>query len=100
MVLAPLLYFIVKNSEESKFWDERDKQKADEEIIRTELDAAEEDVSQSAIYDLLSSPFRRRQLVGMIGVLSATSSSFYMLFLFCPIYLSTLRKVLDEQEAG
>lgn len=35
----------------------------------------------------------------MIGVLSATSSSFYMLFLYCPIYLSNLRGLMDEKEA-
>lgn len=100
--LAPILYMIVKNSEESKFWDERAKQKTDEDIIRTEINVEEESdepEGTSALYDLLNSKFRRRQLIGMIGVLSSTSSSFYMLFLYCPIYLSTLRGLLDEKEA-
>lgn len=52
-----------------------------------------------AVVDLFSSPFRRRQLFGMIGVLCAVSSSFYTLFLWTPSYLSALRKVMSDQEA-
>lgn len=74
--LAPLLYIIVRNSEESKFWDERNKQKNDELIIRNELSGDEEDAhgapSQSALYDLLSSPFRRRQLLVSWTVIYST----------------------------
>ena len=103
LALAPMLYIIVGKSEESKFWDERAKQKTDEDIIRSEMDddeGNEGEVKPSALKDLLSSPFQRRQLVGMIGVLAAPASGFYMLFLYCPIYLSTLRGLLDEKEAG
>ena len=52
-----------------------------------------------AVVDLFSSPFRRRQLAGMIGVLSACSSSFYILFLWTPVYLSELRGVMREKDA-
>lgn len=95
LVLAPVLYHIVKNTEESKFWAERSEQKETEQMIRMNEDAAD----RPAVIDLFSSPFRRRQLAGMIGVLSAVSSSFYTLFLWTPVYLSELRGIMSEQEA-
>lgn len=52
-----------------------------------------------AVVDLFSSPFRRRQLVGMIGFLSACCSSFYTLFLWTPVYLSELRGLMREKDA-
>lgn len=55
--------------------------------------------STPAIYDLMASPFRRRQLVGMIGLLSATTSTFYILFLFCPVFLSELKGVMTQAHA-
>jgi MHS family proline/betaine transporter-like MFS transporter len=94
LLLAPVLYSIVKNTEESKFWSERNEQKETEQLIR-ESEANE----QPAIVDLVSSPFRRRQLAGMIGVLSAVASSFYTLFLWTPVYLSELRGIMTDQEA-
>lgn len=94
LLLAPVLFSIVKNTEESKFWAERNEQKETEQLIR------ESEASESpAIVDLFSSPFRRRQLAGMIGVLSAVASSFYTLFLWTPVYLSELRGVMTDQEA-
>lgn len=94
LLLAPVLYHIVKHTEESKFWAERNEQKETEQLIR------ESEASESpAIVDLFSSPFRRRQLGGMVGVLSAVASSFYTLFLWTPVYLSELRGVMSNKEA-
>ena len=52
-----------------------------------------------AVVDLFSSPFRRRQLAGMVGVLGGVTSSFYTLFLWTPVYLSELRGIMTEKEA-
>jgi MFS family permease len=95
LVLAPILYNIVKHTEESKLWSERTEQKETEQIIRE----TEEVQSNYAFLDLLNSPFRRRQLAGMIGTLSAVTSSFYTLFLWVPVYLSELRGLMTEQDA-
>lgn len=94
LVLAPVLFHIVNNTEESKFWAERSEQKETEQLIREQ-----ENEDRPAVIDLFSSPFRRRQLGGMIMVLSAVSSSFYTLFLWTPVYLSELRGVMSESEA-
>lgn len=94
LLLAPLLYHVVNQTEESKFWEERNEQKQTEESIREN-----EDSSRPAFVDLLSSPFRRRQLAGMIGILSAVTSSFYILFLWTPVYLSELRGIMDQADA-
>mmetsp|Transcript_34336 Transcript_34336/g.50477 ORF Transcript_34336/g.50477 Transcript_34336/m.50477 type:complete len:579 (-) Transcript_34336:310-2046(-) len=95
LALAPLLYFIVNRTEESKFWAERAAQKETEQIIRDE----EEKNHSPAMMDILTSPFRRRQLFGVVGVLSVKTSSFYMLFLWTPIYLSNLRGYTTETNA-
>lgn len=94
LLLAPLLYSIVNKTEESKLWTERTAQKCTENITRKT-----KGTRTPAVVDLFSSPFRRRQLTGMIGVLSAVTSSFYTLFLWTPVYLSELRGVVNEQEA-
>ena len=94
IVLAPILYYIVKQTEESKFWEESKEQKETEKVIREN-----EEKQSSALMDLLSSPFRRRQLFGMIGVLAPLSSSYYMLFLWSPVYLSELRGLMSEANA-
>jgi MFS family permease len=94
ILLAPLLFFIVNNTEESKLWSERSEQKETEQLIRDS-----EENTRPAIFDLFGSPFRRRQLYGMIGVLSVVASSFYTLFLFTPVYLSELRGVMSEADA-
>lgn len=94
LLLAPLLYLIVSNAEESKLWAERSEQKETEQMIREN-----EQNDTPAIVDLVSSPFRRRQLAGMIGILSAVSSSFYILFLWTPVYLSELRGVMSQKDA-
>jgi len=94
LILAPALYKIVKNTEESKLWAERSEQKETEQMIRQS-----ENADRPAVIDLFSSPFRRRQLAGMIGVLGAVTSSFYTLFLWTPVYLSELRGIMTEQEA-
>lgn len=94
LLLAPLLYHIVHKTEESKLWSERSEQKETEDLIRET-----EHRDSPAIVDLFSSPFRRRQLIGMIGVLSATASSFYTLFLWTPVYLSELRGVMQQKDA-
>jgi len=94
LFLAPVLYHIVKNTEESKLWSERNEQKETEKIIR-----GSEENSQPAVFDLFGSPFRRRQLAGMVGVLSAVTSSFYTLFLWTPVYLSELRGVMSQTDA-
>jgi hypothetical protein len=94
LVLAPLLYVIVRNTEESKFWEERNEQKESEQLIREV-----EETTRPAFLDLLDSPFRRRQLAGMIGVLSAVTGSFYILFLWTPVYLSELRGFMSEKDA-
>ncbi|KAL7580816.1 hypothetical protein ACA910_001093 [Epithemia clementina (nom. ined.)] len=52
-----------------------------------------------AVVDSMSSPFQRRQLAGMIGVLSAISSSFYVLFSWMLVYLSELQGIMKEKEA-
>uniref|UniRef100_A0A7S2UQH4 Major facilitator superfamily (MFS) profile domain-containing protein n=2 Tax=Attheya septentrionalis TaxID=420275 RepID=A0A7S2UQH4_9STRA len=95
LLLAPCLYYIVNQTEESKFWAERTEQQETELVIREEENVAQ----NSAVSDLLSSPFRRRQLAGMIGVLSAVASSFYTLFLWVPVYLSTLRGYVSNADA-
>lgn len=94
LLLAPILYHIVKNTEESKFWSERSEQKETEQLIRES-----EQASNPAVVDLFGSPFRRRQLGGMIGVLSAVAGSFYILFLWTPVYLSELRGVMSDADA-
>jgi MFS family permease len=94
ILLAPLLYHIVHRTEESKLWAERSEQKETEQMIRES-----EKHDRPAIVDLFSSPFRRRQLVGMIGFLSSTCSSFYTLFLWTPVYLSELRGLMKEKDA-
>jgi hypothetical protein len=94
LLLAPCLYVIVRNTEESKFWSERTEQKETEQLIRES-----EKASRPAVVDLVSSPFRRRQLLGMICVLSAVTSSFYTLFLWTPVYLSELRGIMSEADA-
>jgi MFS transporter, MHS family, proline/betaine transporter len=94
LLLAPALYFIITRSEESKRWAEHTElQDTDDMIQETEKS------DRPAIVDLFSSPFRRRQLAGMIGVLSTTSSSFYTLFLWTPVYLSELRGIMKVQDA-
>jgi len=95
LLLAPILYHVVSQTEESKFWAERNEQKETEEQVRE----AELATETPAIYDLMKSPFRRRQLAGMIGLLSSTTSTFYILFLFCPVYLSELKGVMTQAKA-
>jgi MFS family permease len=94
LLLAPCLYYIVNNTEESKFWAERKEQQETEELIRES-----ENNEKPAIVDLFGSPFRRRQLAGMVGVLSAVASSFYILFLWTPVYLSELRGLMSDADA-
>jgi Major Facilitator Superfamily len=94
LLLAPLLYFIVNNTEESKLWSERQEQKETEQLIREN-----EESTNPAIVDLFGSPFRRRQLAGMVGTLCSLSSSFYTLFLWIPVYLSELRGLMSEADA-
>jgi MFS family permease len=94
LVLAPILYYIVSHTEESKLWSERSEQKQTETLIREN-----EEAQSPAIVDLFSSPFRRRQLAGMIGVLSSVTCSFYTLFLWTPVYLSELRGIMTQKEA-
>mmetsp|Transcript_2657 Transcript_2657/g.3873 ORF Transcript_2657/g.3873 Transcript_2657/m.3873 type:complete len:556 (+) Transcript_2657:183-1850(+) len=94
LLLAPVLYFIINNAEDSKVWEERTEHKETEKIIREQ-----EDLKNPAFVDLLSSPFRRRQLFGMVGVLGAITGSFYILFLFTPVYLSILRGYMSEADA-
>jgi len=87
-------YVVVGHTEESKFWSERVEQKETEKIIREV-----EENYKPAVYDLLASPFRRRQLLGAVGVLCTMTSSFYLLFLWTPIYLSDLRDLVDTKTA-
>lgn len=84
----------MNNTEESKLWSERNEQKETEQLIRER-----EETTQPAIVDLFGSPFRRRQLAGMVGCLCALSSSFYTLFLWTPVYLSELRGLMSEADA-
>ena len=70
-------------------------QKDIEQLVRE----SENKTQTPAIYDLYSSPFYRRQLLGMVLVLSAMTSSFYTLMLWTPIYLSDLRGILQQKEA-
>mmetsp|Transcript_855 Transcript_855/g.1134 ORF Transcript_855/g.1134 Transcript_855/m.1134 type:complete len:570 (+) Transcript_855:264-1973(+) len=95
LILAPILYYIVSNAEESKLWTEKTEEKETEDIVEEKGHGS----TSPAVVDLLSSPFRRRQLMGMIGVLSAVTSSFYMLFLWTPVYLSELRGIMKEKDA-
>jgi len=96
LLLAPILYHVVNQTEESKFWAERNEQKETEEQVREAEHGMD---STPAIYDLLASPFRRRQLAGMIGLLSGTTSTFYVLFLFCPVFLSELMGIMTQAQA-
>lgn len=94
IVLAPILYFIVKQTDESKHWEQGKENKKTEKTIRENKHE-----EKSALSDLLSSPFRRRQLMGMIFVLAPLTSSYYMIFLWAPVYLSELRGLLSEADA-
>lgn len=94
ILLAPILYRIVSHTEESKFWSERSEDKQMEELVREA-----EQATSPAFVDLLSSRFRRRQLAGMVGVLSAVTSTFYILFLWVPVYLSELRGLMTQADA-
>lgn len=94
LFLAPALYYVISRTEESTTWSGLLEHKGTENLIR-----GKEKAHTLAIYDLFASPFRRRQLAGMIGVLSAMGSSFYMLFLWTPVYLSNLRGVVSEAQA-
>jgi MHS family proline/betaine transporter-like MFS transporter len=96
LLLAPILYHIVNQTEESEFWAERNEQKETEDHVR-EAEIGSD--PQPAIFDLMESPFRRRQLAGMIGLLSSTTSTFYILFLFCPVFLSELKGVMTQAHA-
>jgi MHS family proline/betaine transporter-like MFS transporter len=95
LLLAPILYSIVKNSDESKVWEDSNEQK---EALKSLQE--EEQPEKSALYDLFSSPFRRRQLLGMVGVICANTGAFYVLFLWTPIYLSDLSDLVSDQTAG
>jgi MFS transporter, MHS family, proline/betaine transporter len=119
LLLAPLLVYIVGHTEESKFWEQGQQQqhlnnittthatketgvpqnKDTESVGGLDKKGSELDTARPALLDLLDSPFRRRQLVGMIGVLSATTSSFYILFLWVPVYLSELRGFMSQADA-
>ena len=94
LFLAPLLYQVVSHTEESKHWEERNELQQMEETTKES-----EEHTRPAFMDLLASPFRRRQLAGMIGVLSACTSSFYILFLWTPVYLSELRGIMSQADA-
>ena len=94
IVLAPILYIIVKQTGESKHWEQGKENKKAEKAIREN-----EQEEKSALSDLLSSPFRRRQLMGMIFVLAPLTSSYYMIFLWAPVYLSQLRGLLSQADA-
>lgn len=94
LLLAPILFYIVNNTKESKLWSERSEQKETENLIRES-----EQQTRPAVLDLFGSPFRRRQLAGMVGTLSAVASSFYILFLWTPVYLSELRGVMSDADA-
>jgi len=96
LLLAPILYHVVNQTEESKFWAERKEQKETEDQVR---EAEIGTNSRPAIVDLMQSPFRRRQLAGMVGLLSSTTSTFYILFLFCPVFLSELKGVMTQKHA-
>lgn len=93
LLLAPLLYTVVNHAEESESW----KQEQQDQQIQDFMD--EEPEKAPAIVDLLSSRFRRRQLLGMVGTLSACSSTFYILFLWTPVYLSELRGIMSQADA-
>jgi len=95
LVFSPILYFIVSRSEESKLWSERNDQKEDENVIREQTHVEQ----TPAFMDLLRSPFRRRQLLGMIGVMSVKACSFYTLFVWTPLYMSELRGLVTTQTA-
>lgn len=95
LLLAPVLFNVVSHTEESKSWSDRNEDKQMEEMMRESEDVH----TTPAVIDLLSSPFRRRQLAGMVGTLSAVTSTFYMLFLWTPVYLSELRCIMSQADA-
>jgi len=95
LLFSPILYMIVSRSEESKLWSERNEQKETEKVIR-EVQHVQD---TPAFLDLLKSPFRRRQLMGQVGTMGVKASSFYVLFVWTPVYLSELRGVVDVQTA-
>jgi len=96
LLLAPILFHVVNQTEESKLWTERSDQKETEDHIR-EVEIGNN--SRPAIFDLMASPFRRRQLSGMIGLLSSTTGTFYILFLWTPVYLSELKGYMTQAHA-
>jgi len=95
-VIAPVLYKVVHNTEESQHWEQSASVKETEDIIRE----AENKSDTPAFIDLFRSPFRVRQLTGMICLLSSMLAGFKMLFLWVPIYLSSLRGLCSEAVAG
>jgi MHS family proline/betaine transporter-like MFS transporter len=95
-MIAPFLFKVVHNTEESKHWEERTVNKETENLIRE----SENKSDTPAVVDLFNSPFRVRQLTGMVFLLSSMLASFKMLFLWVPIYLSSLRGIITETKAG
>lgn len=93
LLLAPILYSVVSQAEESKNWQEQQEEREIQEF------GQEEQEKNPAFIDLLSSPFRRRQLAGMIGTLSTCTGCFYILFLWTPVYLSELRGIMSQADA-
>jgi len=114
LVLAPILYAIVRRTKESKAWTESQHptKKVLDEVPPTADDDDDDDNSDTlmkeqeqpkkkgmAIVDIAKSPFQRRQLLGMIGVLAGFCSNYYLLFLWIPVYLSEIRGFTTEAQA-
>lgn len=93
LLLAPILYNVVNHAEESKNWQEEKEDRQIQDFVDDDQDR------NPAFVDLLSSRFRRRQLLGMVGTLSACTSTFYILFLWTPVYLSELRGIMSQADA-
>mmetsp|Transcript_18004 Transcript_18004/g.44477 ORF Transcript_18004/g.44477 Transcript_18004/m.44477 type:complete len:567 (+) Transcript_18004:157-1857(+) len=93
LLLAPILYNVVSHAEESKNWQEQQEDQQIQDFVD------EEQEKNPAFIDLLSSPFRRRQLAGMVGTLSTCTGTFYILFLWTPVYLSELRGIMSQADA-
>jgi MHS family proline/betaine transporter-like MFS transporter len=95
-VLAPILFKVVHSTEDTGKWEQSAAVKETEDIIRE----SENKSATPAFIDLLRSPFRVRQLTGMVCLLSSMLAAFKMLFLWVPIYLSSLRGLTTETTAG
>lgn len=110
LVLAPVLYYVIDNVEESKAWEDNEdktttttqteEKNEKQKYAETPQHQCDQKSEKSlAIIDLFRSPFHTRQVWGMIFYLSTTMTAFFLLYVWIPVYLSELRGLLSQADA-